>query len=251
MAIWRRQLSGLERSDWLLAGLITAVAEIEVLLTRTADHGSVGMRAVTSLSLLALGWRRHLPLIPVIFVCGTAILDQLIAGWAQAVVPLLAVFLLAYSLGAYSGNLATAAGATIIGSTPLALQALGSRTGFSAIESLTWVLGVETILPILVGRIVSSRARLIDRLQRQNRALVEQRASSAAAATAEERLRLALQLREVVANSVDAIVAEVAVAQADPGNRGLQAVERVESIARGALGSMRVLLLELTPVETR
>src|SRR3989442_445914 len=119
--------------------------------------------------------------------------------------------------------------------------------GFARIEALTWVLGVETILPILVGRLVRNRARLITRLRQQNLMLLEERESRALEATVEERLRLALSLQGVVAASVDAIIAEVAVAQADSGSAGLAAVQRVESMARAPLRGMRGTLLELPP----
>jgi hypothetical protein len=163
----------------------------------------------------------------------------------------LIVFLLAYSLGAYGGIFAVVAGASLLGSIPLILHALGSHAGFSRIEALTWVLGVETLLPIVLGRLVRSRARLITRLRVQNLALLEERESRALEATGEERLRLALGLQGVVAVSVDAIIAEVGNAQADSGSAGLAAVQRVESIARAALGSMRGILVDLRSAEVR
>jgi hypothetical protein len=251
MSFWRRLLTDPDLTDWLLAALITAAAEIEILITPTAGHGSPAVRAITSLGLLAVAWRRRLPLVSVAVVCASTIVCQLVGGWAQDVVPLLTAFLLAYSLGAYAGNLAVVLGACVIGSTPLTLHALGSQSGFSRIESLIWVLGIETVLPIVVGRLVRSRARVITRLRQQNLALIEERESRALEATLEERLRLALHLHGVVAVSVQAIIGEVAVAQADSGSRGLAAVQQVESIARDALGSMRGILLDLTSAEVR
>jgi len=251
MATLRRFWAGPEPTDWLLAACITAAAEIEVLVTSSAGHGSTAVRAITALGLLGIAWRRHFPLVSVALLCVATILCQLVGGWAQDGARILTVFLLAYSLGAYGGIVAVVVGASVLGSMPLILHALGSHAGFSRIEALTWVLGVETILPILVGRLVRSRARLITRLQQQNLALLEERESRALEATVEERLRLALTLQGVVAASVDAIVAEVAVAQADSGSAGLAAVQRVESIARAALGSMRGTLLELTSAELR
>jgi len=250
MAVWRLR-NGPELTDWLLAALITAAAEIEVLVTPAAGHGSPEVRAITSLGLLAVAWRRRLPLVSVSVVCASTVVCQLVGGWAQDVVPLLTAFLLAYSLGAHAGNVAVVLGACVIGSTPLTLHALGSHSGFSRIESLTWVFGIETVLPIVVGRLVRSRARLITRLRQQNLALVEERESRALEATLEERLRLALHLHGVVAASVQAIIAEVAVAQVDSGSRGLAAVQRIESIAREALGSMRGILFDLTSADVR
>jgi len=251
MATWRRFWASREPTDWLLAASITAAAEIEVLFTSTTGHGSTAVRAITALGLLGVAWRRHFPLISVVLACVSTILCELVGGWAQDAVPILTVFLLAYSLGAYGGIFAVVFGASVLGSTPLVLHALGSHAGFSRIEALTWVLGVETILPILVGRLVRGRARLIARLREQNLALVEERESRALQSTVEERLRLSLNLQGVVAASVDAILADVAVAQANSGSAGLAAVQRVESIARAALGSMRGTLLELTSAEVR
>jgi len=251
MATWRRLRAGPEPTDWLLAASITAASEIEVLFTPAAGHGSTAVRAITALGLLGIAWRRHFPLVSVALVCGATILCQLVGGWAQDGARILTVFLLAYSLGAYGGIFTVVVGASVLGSMPLILHALGSHAGFSRIEALTWVLGVETILPILVGRLVRGRARLIARLREQNLALVEERESRALQAMVDERLRLSLNLQGVVAASVDAILADVAVGQADSGAAGLAAVQRVESIARAALGSMRGTLLELTSAEVR
>jgi hypothetical protein len=249
MAVWRRLRNGPAVTDWLGAALITAGAEIEVLLT--PGHGSPEVRAITSLGLLAVAWRRSFPLVSISAACGSTILCRLAGGWAQDVVPLLTVFLLAYSLGAYAGNVAVVVGACLVASTPLALHALGPQSGFSRAESVAWVFGVETALPILVGRLVRGRARLIVRLRQQNLALVAERESRALEATVEERLRLARHLQGVIATSVEAIIAEIAVAEADSGSRGLEAVQRVESIARQTLGRMRGIVLDLAAAEVR
>ena len=70
MTVWRWLRDGPERRDWLLAALITAAAEVEVVFTPTAAYASIGVRAITSLSLLAVAWWRRLPLVPVVFLCG-------------------------------------------------------------------------------------------------------------------------------------------------------------------------------------
>ncbi|HEX9098737.1 MAG TPA: histidine kinase dimerization/phosphoacceptor domain-containing protein [Candidatus Dormibacteraeota bacterium] len=251
MAVWGDFRDAPELTDWLTAALITAAAEIEVLLTPAAGHGSSGVRAITSLGLLAIAWRRSLPLVSIAVACASTILCRLTGGWAQDVVPLLTVFLLTYSLGAYAGNLTIVAGACMVALTPLTLHALGPQSGFSSAESLAWVFGVEAALPILVGRLVRGRAHLIGRLREQNAALVKERESQAFAATVEERLRLARHLHGMVAASVEAIIAEVEVAETDSGPRGLEAVAHVETAARQALCQMRGLVLDLASAEIR
>jgi hypothetical protein len=73
-----RWLNSPERSDWLVAALVTMAAEIEVLVTPVAGHGSPATRAITSLGLLAVAWRRRLPLVSVAVTCAATILCQLI-----------------------------------------------------------------------------------------------------------------------------------------------------------------------------
>ena len=144
MASWRSFWAGPDATDWLIAASITAAAEIEVVFfAATAGHGSTAVRATTALGLLGIAWRRHFPLVSVVLACASTIVCQLVGGWAQDAVPILAVFLLAYSLGAYGGIFTVVAGASVLGSTPLILHALGSHAGFSRIEALTWVLGVQ------------------------------------------------------------------------------------------------------------
>jgi signal transduction histidine kinase len=95
---------------------------------------------------------------------------------------------------------------------------------------------------VVIGRLVRSRSQLVGRLVQQRTALLAECEARARQAVTAERQRISRQLRGVVIHSVDSLVADVAVAEADQGEVGLAAVVRIEAVARQALGEMRRLL---------
>jgi len=69
---------------------------------------------------------------------------------------------------------------------------------------------------------------LVQRLEQQRAALEAERDAGASQAVIAERQRMSRQLRDVVIYSVDSLIGDVAVAEADSGEEGLAAVVRIE-----------------------
>jgi signal transduction histidine kinase len=230
------------RVDWLLAGVFTLAAELEVLIR--LPHASLEQEidAFAALALLGLAWRRRQPLIPVVLLTGSAVASVIAGARVPMNVPQLALFLATYSLGAYAGNLELGVGALLPAAMAAAIDLLLPNPPVPLLGGLAWYVIFVTGLPVFAGRLVRSRSRLVERLEQQRTALVAERDAGARQAVTAERQRMSQQLRGVVIHSVDSLIADVAIAEGDRGEIGLAAVVRIESVARKALGDMRPLL---------
>jgi signal transduction histidine kinase len=228
--------------DWLLAAAVTLAAELEVVIK--LPHLSPGQQpsAVGALALLGLAWWRRQPLVPSVLLAGSAVVEVATGARMPMGVPQLALFLATYSLGAYAGNRALGVGALLPAATAVAIDGLLPTPLFPLVGALFWYVVFVTGIPILLGRLVRARTRLVTRLQEQRGALLAEREARATEAVTAERQRISRQLHSVVVHSVASLIADVAVAEADSGENGFAAVVRIESVARNALSEMRRLL---------
>jgi signal transduction histidine kinase len=157
-------------------------------------------------------------------------------------VPQIALLLATYSLGAYAGNIQLGLGALMPTAMAAAIDLLLPKPPVPILSGIAWYAIFVTGAPVFIGRLVRSRSRLVQRLEQQRAALVAERDAGTSRAVIAERQLMSRQLRDVVIHGVDALIGDVAVAEADSGEDGLAAVVRIESVARKALGDMRLLL---------
>ena len=240
-SLTRRFLLEPSRVDWLLAGSFMLAAELEVLI-RPQFAWQMELSAIAAVALLGLAWRRRKPLVPLIVLTGSEVASVAAGGRTPMVVPGVALLLATYSLGAYAGNLGLGMGAFLPTAMAAGIDLLLPRPPVPVLSGLVWYLIFATGAPVFIGRLVRSRSRLIGRLARQRTALLAEHDARATQAVTAERQRISQQLRGVVIHSVDSLIADVAVAEADAGAAGVAAVLRIESIARKALREMRPLL---------
>ena len=101
------------------------------------------------------------------------------------------------------------------------------------------------VAPVLIGRVIRSRARLNQALREKAERLEHERADRAAAAALEERTRIAGELHDVVAHALSAMVVQASgarrLAERDPA-RAADAFKAVETSGREALTEIRRLL---------
>ena len=244
-SLTRRFLIEPSRVDWLLAGSFMLAAELEVLIRRSQFAWQMELSAIAAVALLGLAWRRRKPLVPLIVLTGSEVASVAAGARTPMVVPAVALLVATYSLGAYAGNLGLGVGALLPTAMAASIDILLPRPPVPVLSGLVWYLIFVTGAPVLMGRLVRSRSRLIGRLVRQRTALLAERDTRARQAVTAERQRISQQLRDVVIHSVDSLIADVAVAEAHPGAVGVAAVLRIESVARKALGEMRPLLGQL------
>ncbi|HXI95884.1 MAG TPA: histidine kinase, partial [Candidatus Acidoferrum sp.] len=244
--VWGSVARGLpalrSRADWLFAGAFTVAAELEVLTRLPELRLEWMVEAIAGLALLSFAWRRRHPVVPVALITGSQVASVIAGATVPMAVPEIALLLATYSLGAYASNIQLAVGAMLPAAMAAAIHLLLPRPPLPLLSGIAWYAIFVTGAPVFIGRLVRSRSWLVQRLERQRGALVAERDQRARLAVTAERQRISLQLRDVVIHSVDSLMADVAMAEVDAGERGLAAVVRIETIARKALGDMRPLL---------
>lgn len=227
----RRSLGGFPAPDVVLAGALCLVA-VASATTGNPAEGPVALTVpVAIVTTLALLWRRRSPVLTVALILVAGLVQTLIAQppgslWS------LAVFAIAmYSVAAWcSEGVAALVGAVFVGAL-LVEERIADGVDYVFILLLfggVWLLGRASR---------GWRGRVTVAEQRQQEA--------ARLAAAEERLRIARDLHDVVAHSLGAIAvqaeaAEAALAAAPA--RALEPVQAIRDTARSALTDIRRVL---------
>ncbi len=188
----------------------------------------------------SVAWRRRAPIAAAVAAVG----GFAAFGWAAAgpnPLVLAAVALVFFSLGqraaASRGDLWVAAG-VVAASVAVAVFTRGKLSLLDAASG--WALFVGA--PSSIGNALARRARLVASLDGVTRQLRDEHEAIAAQAAAEERLRIARELHDIVAHRVTVMVIHTAaarrVASADP-NLASESLRHVEQGGREALIEMR------------
>jgi signal transduction histidine kinase len=227
----RLSVGGFPAPDVALAGALCVVALVSVL-TGNPDEGPLTVTLpVAVASTAALLWRRRSPLIciAIILLAGTV---QTVMSQTPGSLWSLAVYAIAmYSLAAYRPEgVAAIAGAVFV-----AVLLLQERIAN----------GVDYVFILLLF----GGLWLLGRLSRHWRSRVsnaEQHQHEAARlAVAEERVRIARELHDIVAHSLSVIAVQSDAAEAalvSAPDRAVAPVQAIRSTARGALGEIRRML---------
>jgi signal transduction histidine kinase len=184
-----------------------------------------------------LAWRRRAPL-PVVLVVMAALAAQSLLLAPSEPYPdseLVPLLLAVYSVAAHGKGRAPLVGAAISGA-----------------AGLVWVGVDDFFLPLvafggawLAGRLVQKRQLYADALEERARVLEREREANARMAAAEERVRLARELHDVVGHSVSVMVVQagaerLAIGEERPETR--EALLAIERTGREALAEMSRLL---------
>jgi signal transduction histidine kinase len=226
-------------SDVALASLLAAFVLVDVLLSNGGYL--TGPKAVyipaALLMTLPLVWRRRFPLLVVSLVMAALAAQSLLLAPSEPypdseLVPLLVAV---YSVAAHGEGRAPLVGGAI---------SLGA--------GVVWVGVDDFLLPLVAfggawfaGRLVQKRQLYADALKERTRVLEREREANARIAVAEERVRLARELHDVVGHSVSVMVVQagaerLALGDERPGTR--EALLAIERTGREALVEMSRLL---------
>jgi signal transduction histidine kinase len=237
--------------DWALALGLAVLFQIEVwTIDPSHPPGDVGSdvfssteRAVAGAAglvlALSLAWRRRAPLI----VLAVAIAASVVANFAvvldAATTPAVALVVAVYSVGAHAERvrewIGLAGVAALIAANAAEQLSLGDLLLIAMILGGAW----------LAGRAMRYRRERERTLERLTVDLEREREEKARAAVAEERVRIARELHDVVAHAISVIVL-----QARGGRRSLAtdpaearvALNTIEEMGTQALAEMRRLL---------
>jgi signal transduction histidine kinase len=227
--------------DILLAAAITAWMLGEVF----AEH--LGPEAATAPLMVVAGaalvWRRSYPLLVMLVVVG-AMLTQTSLGMTMhsAVSPVVALFLVSWSIGAYEDRRRAALGLTILICTLWLSMAVDELRGTDQYmdTDYPWI-GALILAPGLLGIAFGARTRSLRAAETRTRELELERREVVAA----ERARIARELHDVIAHSVSVMTVQAGAAEemlrVDPG-RAVDPVRAVQETGRQALVEMKRLV---------
>lgn len=208
-------------------------------ITDELHEAGPGDLALAVLVAAPIAVRRRFPLSALSFSC-VAIFVLVVSNAPEGATPL-AVGVLVYSIAAWAPLPRAIAGLGILCSTLIALRMFGGHltfvdVGFNfAMYAIVWAVGVA-----VRARRESTAARLREANER-----AEMLAQRSARAVAEERLRIAQELHDVVAHSISVIAVQAGVGthfldeRPDESRAALEAIGRT---SRATLGELRRLL---------
>jgi signal transduction histidine kinase len=232
-------------ADALLALVLVVLAELEIWTLRDSGGPRLVLALVAPVALGALAWRRRAPLASALVTLGALAAVSLFWANGGAWVAF-AMVVAVYSVARHHELRGALAGAGLA----LASAALG--TAHEPNENFGQFLGNYSFIAVLVigipwvaGRAVRSRQLRAAALEDRNVALEREGEERARAAVAEERLRIARELHDVVGHSLGVIVVQAGAERATLA--GAQESTRetlvtIERAGREALGEMRRLL---------
>lgn len=234
--------------DVALAGALLA-AKLAILTTGAqAGSGTISYLLAPAWT-LPLAWRRRFPGAVAVVVVGAGAIEAGVGGYHEAVVALVALVLVHYSLGAYAAGLRRLLTAlapvlaldawTAVGPEGLGLQGLA---GVGAVVA-------AAVLGGLWVRQLRLRAQTLEDLAVQ---LGREREERARTAVAEERTRIARELHDEVAHAMSVIAVQADAAEAALAHDATlveQPLLAIRETARGALTEMRRVLGALRGAE--
>jgi signal transduction histidine kinase len=233
--------------DWLLAGLLAVSYELEIW-TLEASHGQAevsssdrAVAAVLGLALpVALAWRRRFPLVVLGLAVVTASVATVVSLMGAATMPAVAFVVAAYSAGAYTRGVR--AGVAVLGMmTLVVVNAADNGFALGDVIFITMILGSAWA----AGRAMEYHRDRESLLKRLMTDLDRERDNKARAAVAEERIRIARELHDVVAHAISVIVIQARGARrslADDPDETREALDTIEVTGGRALSEMRRLL---------
>jgi signal transduction histidine kinase len=237
--------------DWVLALVLAVLFQIEAwTIDPSHPPGDVGTEvfssteraaaAATGLVLtLSLAWRRRAPLVVLGVAIATSVVANVVGVLDEATTPAIALVVAVYSVGVHTSGLRAAVGglgaAALIAVNVTEQFSLGDLLFIAAILGGAW----------LAGRAMRYRREREHVLELLTVDLEREREEKARAAVAEERVRIARELHDVVAHAISVIVLQARGGRrslaTDPGETR-EALDMIEATGSEALAEMRRLL---------
>ena len=237
--------------DWVLALVLAVLFQIEVwTIDPSHPPGDVGTEvfssteraaaAATGLVLtLSLAWRQRASLVVLGVAIATSVVANVVGVLDEATTPAIALVVAVYSVGAHTSGLRAAVGG--LGAAALIAVNVAEQFSLGDLLLIAMIVGGAW----LGGRAIRYRHEREHALERLTVNLEREREEKARAAVAEERVRIARELHDVVAHAISVIVLQARGGRrslaTDPGETR-EALDMIEATGSEALAEMRRLL---------
>ena len=227
---------------WVLA--IEFWAELALLVPAGTPHRGLAALLLGAMAVGLVNGRRA-PLVGVVLVFGAVALLPALSReyYENLLLPFTMPFVATFWLGLCAGRAQLAAGIAL--AVPLGLVASVPYDDDVALTGVLFTLAITVGAPVLVGRLLRSRAALHGTL-RERAALLERRREDAAGrAVVDERTRIAGELHDVVAHALSGMTVQATGARRLALTRpelAQAAFEAIERSGREALDELRRLL---------
>jgi signal transduction histidine kinase len=242
------------RQDLLIGTGFTLAGAIDFAGTALSNPASLLGLVPMLAGLFSITFRRQRPLLPLAaitaIVGAVSLAASLIPGTSQggtgSASIIFGILFATFSLGMHGTRRELAIGSPL----PLLLITvinLLDPAGNSLVGGLVFTAVFLVGAPLLVGRLLRDRSRLVAELRQQEALLFAEREASAEAALAGEKLELAAQLQAILETGMDRLVALVNLAQSAGEQQRLSAVGGIEVMARKLLGELRQVLASISP----
>jgi signal transduction histidine kinase len=230
------RLSDPRHRDWLLAGLLAVLSNLQIWLAGGAGHHAWrGALFATGVS-ASVGLRRQYPATAGIVAQVLMWLDFNIWHDLTAGAWTVAWFCALYGLAVWASPRRFAAGTAFVVATDLGLVPFpGQSDGLSV--AIPFAAGTLAVM-LIIRRIVRHRDRRADLAERE-------RDVAAREAVVEERARIARELHDAIAHNVSMMVVQAGAERrvlGTPSSATKEVLETIEQIGRGALTEMRRLV---------
>ena len=230
-------LSDPRHRDWLLAGLLVVLSNLQIWLAGGAGHhawrGALFATAVSA----SVAFRRQYPATVGVVAQGLMWLDFTVWHDLTAGAWTVAWFCALYGLAVWASPRRFAAGTAFVVATDLGLAPLPGRSGERVNVAVPFAAGTLAVM-LIIRRIVRHRDRRAELAERE-------RDVAAREAVVEERARIARELHDAIAHNVSMMVVQAGAERrvlgtARPATK--EVLETIEQIGRGALTEMRRLV---------
>jgi signal transduction histidine kinase len=228
--------------DLVLAGALGTLYCAELAFESDVEHRAPSM-VVAICFAAALAVRRRAPVAALVVGLAVIELDNtVLKGLAEAGAFLIGIVIAIYSAGRYARGFWAAVSIVFVAvSIPLAAIEPGTPVAFTDFAFFGMFFGG----PYIAGRVIRHRRERELQLEDEAGALKLERDLKAREAVAEERVRIARELHDVVAHAISVIVLQARggrlVLETDPGE-AYDALGAIERAGEQALAEMRLLL---------
>jgi signal transduction histidine kinase len=232
-------------TDVLLALFLGLEMQVELLFVDAPGGDLLVARILLAALAGAVVVRRQAPVVAAGFaLIVLTVLERLSTNLDEDLVgPFITTLLLVYSIGAHTEGRRLLAGVAVLVVGTTAAILLDEPPGGP--DDFLFAFTIIIAMPLALGRLVGSRAKLNRALRDRAAAAEEDRSARAAAAVAGERERIAGELHHLVHDALAEMVGRATSAEASARSQPGEAAEAftaIEATGREALGEIRQLL---------